>query len=79
MEDCEGPTIQDKGENLMAATGHLFEDMTDTYHPPGVAGVWQARSSNVQWAFRPREVSKSEQCLSPRSRGVGTPGVIWDH
>ena len=30
-EAREGPTIQDKGECLMAATGHLFEDMTATF------------------------------------------------
>ena len=53
----------------MASTGHLFDDMAATCHPPGVAGGWQARSSNNQWAFRhlehrPRKVSKSEQCLS---------------
>ena len=48
----EGPTTQDKEECLMAATGHLFDDMTATCHPPGVAGGWQARSSNNQWAFR---------------------------
>ena len=36
----------------MAATGYLFEDMTATYHPPGVAGGWQARSSNTQRGFR---------------------------
>ena len=44
MEAREGPTIQDKGECLMAATGHLFEDMTATYHPHGVAGGWQCTS-----------------------------------
>ena len=38
MENCEGPTIQDKSECLMAAAGHLFDDMMDTYRPPGVAG-----------------------------------------
>ena len=53
----------------MAATGHLFDDMTATCHPPGVAGGWQARSSNNQWAFRhfkhrPRNIPISIQFLS---------------
>ena len=53
----------------MAATGHFFDDMTATCHPPGVAGGWQARSSNNQRGVRhlehwPRKVSKSMQCLS---------------
>ena len=48
----EGPTIQDKGECLMAATGHFLEDMTATFHQPGVAGGWQAKLSNIRFAFR---------------------------
>ena len=42
----------------MTATGHLFEDMTATYHPPGVAGGWQARSSNVQFQWASRQLWK---------------------
>ena len=30
MEAREGPNTQDKAERLMAATGHLFEDMMAT-------------------------------------------------
>ena len=52
MEAREGPNTRDKNECLMAATGHLFEEMMATFHPPGVAGGWQARSSNVQRALR---------------------------
>ena len=47
-EAREGPNTQDKAERLMAETGHLFEEMVATIHPLGVAGGWQAKSSNVQ-------------------------------
>ena len=36
----------------MTETGHLFEEMVATFHPPGVPGGLQAKSSNVQWALR---------------------------
>merc|ERR1712136_553714 len=52
MEAREGPNTRDKAERLMAATGHLFEDMMATYHPPGIAGKVAGKSSNTQWAFR---------------------------
>ena len=52
MEAREGPNTQDKAERLMAATGHLFEDMMATYHPPGIAGKVAGKSPNTQWAFR---------------------------
>ena len=35
MEAREGPDNEDKAEFLMAATGHLFEVLMATYHPPG--------------------------------------------
>ena len=67
MEAREGPNTQDKGECLMAATGHLFEEMMATFHPPGVAGGRQARSSNVQWALRQlwkkNGVERPQQCV----------------
>ena len=34
MEAQEGPNAQDKAEGLMAVSGHLFEDMMATFHPP---------------------------------------------
>ena len=37
MEAREGPNARDKAERLMAATGHLFEDMMATHHSPGLA------------------------------------------
>ena len=36
MEAREGPDPEDKAEFLMAATGHLLEDLMATYHPPGI-------------------------------------------
>ena len=51
-EAREGLNTQDKAERLNAETGHLIEEMVATFHPPGVAGGWQAKSSNVQWALR---------------------------
>ena len=48
MEVFEGPNTQDNVERVTAATGHLFEDVMATCHPPGVAGGWQTRSSNTQ-------------------------------
>ena len=52
IEAREGPNTQDKAERLMAATGHLFEDMMATCHPPGIAGEAAGESSNTKWAFR---------------------------
>ena len=49
MEAREGPNTQDKAEQLMAVTCHLFEDMMATYHPPGEVAE---QSSNTQCAFR---------------------------
>ena len=34
----QGPNTQDRAGRLKAATGHLFEHVTASYHPPGVAG-----------------------------------------
>ena len=51
-EAREGLNTQDKAERLMAETGRLFEEMVATFHPPGVAGGLQAKSSDVQWALR---------------------------
>ena len=39
-------------ERLVAATGHLFEEMMATYHSLGIAGMVAGKSSNTQWAFR---------------------------
>ena len=36
MKGLEGPNTQHKAERLMAATGHLLEDVMDTFHQPGV-------------------------------------------
>ena len=38
LEAGHCPNTQDQAGRLMAATGHLFEDVTASYHPPGVAG-----------------------------------------
>ena len=52
MEAREGPNTQDRAEHLTAATGHTFEDVMTTYHPPGIAGQVAGTSSNTQSAFR---------------------------
>ena len=39
MDTREGPDPEDKAEFLMAATGHLLEDLMATYHPPGIPDV----------------------------------------
>ena len=36
----------------MAATGHHFEDVMATNHPPGIAGEVADCSYNIQWAIR---------------------------
>ena len=35
LEACEGLNAQEKAELVVAATGHHFEDVMATYHPPG--------------------------------------------
>ena len=42
-------TLQDKPECLMAATGHLFEEMMANYDSLGNAGKVAGNSSNTQW------------------------------
>ena len=39
MDTREGPDPEDEAEFLMAATGHLLEDLMATYHPPGIPDV----------------------------------------
>ena len=39
MDTREGPDPEDKAEFLMAATGHLLEDLMATYHPHGIPDV----------------------------------------
>ena len=47
----QGPNTQDQAGRLKAAAGHLFEDVTASYHPPGVAGqrlqLSRASRSNI--------------------------------
>ena len=52
VEAREGPNTSSEAERLMATTGHLIEDVTASYHPPGLAGDVAKTSSNTQWAFR---------------------------
>ena len=52
MEAREGPNTQDQAGRLMVASGHLFEDVTATYHPPCIDGEVAETSSNTQFAFR---------------------------
>ena len=52
VEAREGPNTQDKADRLVAATCHLFEEVTATCHPPGIAGYLAGKSSNTRWAFR---------------------------
>ena len=47
VEAREGPSNQDRAGRLVAATGHLLQDMTATYHPYGIAG----EVACTQWAF----------------------------
>ena len=47
-----GPNTPDRAERLTAATGHPFEDVMATCHPPGIAGDDAETSSNTQCAFR---------------------------
>ena len=81
MEAREGPNTRDKAERLMAATGHLFEDMMATYHPPGIAGEVAGKSSNTQWAFRQLwkkyGVELHERDLSSVFMTVGDADTLW--
>ena len=45
------PNTQDRAEHLTAATGHVFEEVMATRHPPGVAGDVAETSSNTLCAF----------------------------
>ena len=47
-----GSNHAERAEHLTAATGHLFEEVMATRHPPGVAGDGAETSSNTQCAFR---------------------------
>ena len=38
LEVSEGPSAQDEAERLMAATGHLLQDVVSTFHQLGVVG-----------------------------------------
>ena len=49
--DMEAYT-QDRTEHLTAVTGHIFEEVMVTCHPPGIAGDVAETSSNTQCAFR---------------------------
>ena len=48
LEAREGPNTQDKAERLLAAIGHLFEDMMATHHPLGFAGKVAGKAPNTQ-------------------------------
>ena len=52
MEAREGPDPEGKAEFHMAATGHLFQDLMATCHPPVMLDDVAETSSNTQCAFR---------------------------
>ena len=52
MEARECPNTQVQAERLVAATGHLFEDVMIDDLPPGIAEEVASTSSNIQWAGR---------------------------
>ena len=51
MEAREGPDPEDKAEFLMAATGHLLEDLMATYHPPGIPDEVACKPSHTSGPY----------------------------
>ena len=51
-EACESLNTQVRAEHLTAETGHPFEEVIATCHPPGIAEQVARNSSDTQSAFR---------------------------
>ena len=64
-EACECPNTLVQAERLMATSGHLFEDMTATCHPPGTPEEFNGKSSHIQGpsdSSRRNSVELPQQC-----------------
>ena len=47
LEARRGPNTQDQAGRLMEATGHHFEEVTTSYHPPEIAREVAGKSSHT--------------------------------
>ena len=81
MEALECPNTQVQAEHLMAVSGHLFEDIMATFHPPGITGEVACKSSKTQWAFRQLwkkyGVELHQLDLGSVFPTVGDPDTLW--